>query len=163
MAAGPRIAVGAIPRSDDRRLVLQTGCKPAATELEAAYGRAPPCRGGWHNVLGAVGNRKFDFRILGSFEVRADDRLVGLGGEKPRALLAILLLHRNEVVSADRLIDDLWGESPPETALRTLQAYVSRLRKVLGRNGASRAGRPEGVSAGNGGVLLTRGRGYLLE
>jgi len=110
-----------------------------------------------------VGNRKFDFRILGSFEVRAGDRLVGLGGEKPRALLAILLLHRNEVVSADRLIDDLWGESPPETALRTLQAYVSRLRKALGPNGASRSGRPECVSAGNGGVLLTRGRGYLLE
>ena len=81
-----------------------------------------------------------DYRILGSFEVRVGDRLVGLGGGKPRALLAILLLHRNEVVSADRLIDDLWGESPPASALRTLQAYVSRLRKGLGANGASSAG-----------------------
>ena len=76
--------------------------------------------------------RAIDYRILGSFEVRVGGRLVGLGGEKQRALLAILLLHRNEVVSADRLIDDLWGESPPETALRTVRAYVSRLRKALG-------------------------------
>jgi len=104
-----------------------------------------------------------NYRILGSFEVRAGDRLVGLGGEKPQALLAILLLHRNEVVSVDRLIDDLWGESPPETALRTLQAYVSRLRKALGPNGVSPSEEPESVAAANGGVLLTRGRGYLLE
>jgi YVTN family beta-propeller protein len=130
-----------------------------------------------HNVAGAVDNRKMDFRILGSFEVWVGDRLVGLGGEKPRALLAILLLHRNEVVSADRLIDDLWGESPPETALRTLRAYVSRLRKALGANGsvvveeasglgangASPAEEAGCVPGANGGVLLTQGRGYVLE
>jgi YVTN family beta-propeller protein len=104
-----------------------------------------------------------DYRILGAFEVRVGDRLVGLGGEKPRALLAILLLHRNEVVSADRLIDDLWGESPPGTALRTLQAYVSRLRKALDSNDASAAEERESVRAANGGILLTRGRGYVLE
>ena len=97
-------------------------------------------RGGRDNLSGAVDDRKIDYRILGSFEVRVGGRLVRLGGEKPRALLAILLLHRNEVVSVDRLVDDLWGESPPETALRTLQAYVSRLRKALGPNGESRAG-----------------------
>ena len=84
-------------------------------------------------------DRKIDYRILGSFEVRAGGRLVGLGGEKPRALLAILLLHRNEVVSVDRLVDDLWGESPPETALRTVRAYVSRLRKALGADGTRAA------------------------
>jgi YVTN family beta-propeller protein len=104
-----------------------------------------------------------DYRILGSFEVRAGDRLVGLGGEKPRALLAIPLLHRNEVVSADRLVDDLWGESPPGTALRTLQAYVSRLRKALDSNGASAAEERDSGPAANGGVLLTRGRGYVLQ
>jgi peptide/nickel transport system substrate-binding protein len=104
-----------------------------------------------------------DYRILGSFEVWVDDRRVGLGGEKPRALLAILLLHHDEVVSADRLIDDLWGESPPESALRTLQAYVSRLRKVLDTNGASPSAEPESGPATNGRVLLTRERGYLLE
>jgi DNA-binding SARP family transcriptional activator len=104
-----------------------------------------------------------DYRILGSFEVWVGDRLVGLGGEKPRALLAILLLHHDEVVSADRLIDDLWGESPPESASRTLQAYVSRLRKALGPNGGPASEEPESARATNGRVLLTRGRGYLLE
>ena len=125
--------------------------------------RRPRGRRGRHNVSGAVDDKKMDFRILGSFEVRSGGRLVGLGGEKPRALLAILVLHRNQVVSADRLIDELWGESPPETALRTLQAYVSRLRKALGPNGASPSEDPESASVANGGVLLTRGRGYVLE
>ena len=96
-----------------------------------------------------------DYRILGALEVRNDGRPVVLGGEKPRALLAILLLHPNEVVPVDRLIDDLWGESPPTSALRTLQAYVSRLRKALDRDGVP----SESVS----GVLLTQGRGYLLR
>ena len=118
-----------------------------------------------HNPAGAVDNGKIDYRILGSFEVWVGGRLVGLGGEKPRALLAILLLHHDEVVSADRLIDDLWGESPPESALRTVQAYVSRLRRALGPNGAgaSASEEPESALAANGRVLLTRGRGYLLE
>ena len=140
---------------------LQTGSTSAFAGLLVR--RRPRGRRGRHNVSGAVDDKKMDFRILGSFEVRSGGRLVGLGGEKPRALLAILVLHRNEVVSADRLVDDLWGESPPETALRTLQAYVSRLRKALGPNGASPSEDPESASVANGGVLLTRGRGYVLE
>ena len=84
-----------------------------------------------------------EFRILGPFEVVADDRSVPLGGYKQRALLAVLLLHRGEVVSSDRLIDELWGERAPATATKTLQVYVSNLRKVLGD-----------------GLLTTRGRGY---
>jgi YVTN family beta-propeller protein len=104
-----------------------------------------------------------DYRILGSFEVRVGDRLVELGGEKPRALLAILLLHRNEAVSAERLIDDLWGESPPDTALRTLRVYVSRLRKTLNGNGACPAERSASAPGADAGVLVTRGRGYVLE
>ena len=78
-----------------------------------------------------------DYRILGPLEVCDGDRSGRLGGDKQRALLAILLLHANEVVSADRLIDDLWGERPPPAALRTLQAYVSRLRKALDAAGDS--------------------------
>jgi DNA-binding SARP family transcriptional activator len=62
-------------------------------------------------------------------------RVVKLGGHQQRALLAILLLHRDEAVSADRLIDDLCGESRPASATGTLQAYVSRLRN---RRGAKR-------------------------
>jgi len=104
-----------------------------------------------------------DYRILGSFDVRQESRLVGLGGEKPRALLAILLLHRNEVVSADRLIDDLWGEAPPASALPTLRAYVSRLRKALNGSGGSVCGERDSAAGSEDGVLLTRGRGYLLR
>ena len=87
-----------------------------------------------------------DFRVLGSLEVVDGGREIPLGGAKQRAVLAILLLHAGEVVSVDRLVDELWGERPPDTATKTVQVYVSRLRKALGD-----------------GVLLTRGGGYLLD
>jgi DNA-binding SARP family transcriptional activator/class 3 adenylate cyclase/tetratricopeptide (TPR) repeat protein len=83
-----------------------------------------------------------EFRLLGPLEVLRDGRPVSLGGRKPRAVLAILLLHANEVVSADRLIDALWGESPPGAAGNTLQAHVSQLRKALGgKDGTASNGR----------------------
>ena len=104
------------------------------------------------------------FRILGPVEVCDGDRTVALGSEKQRALLAILLLHPNEVVSADQLIDDLWGERPPPTALRTLQAHVSRLRKALYHRGDVRVdGNGDPPPAESDGVLVTRGHGYLLR
>jgi DNA-binding SARP family transcriptional activator len=78
------------------------------------------------------GRRRFEFRILGPLEVLEDHRPIPLGGTRQRALLAILLTRANEVISTDRLIDDLWGEAPPRTALNTLQYYVSQLRKLLG-------------------------------
>ena len=87
-----------------------------------------------------------EFRILGPLEVLADGRQVPLGGARQRGVLAILLLHRGEVVSVDRMVDALWGERPPDTATKTVQVYVSRLRKALGE-----------------GVLVTRGGGYVLE
>jgi predicted ATPase/DNA-binding SARP family transcriptional activator len=72
-----------------------------------------------------------EFSVLGPLEVRADGEPLALGGAKRRALLALLLVRANQVVSSDRLIDELWGESPPETAPNTLQAHVSQLRRVL--------------------------------
>jgi DNA-binding SARP family transcriptional activator len=72
-----------------------------------------------------------DFRILGPLEVVDDGRKVALGGPRPRALLAILLLHRGEVVPAEQLIDHLYGGRPPRGAVKSLQAHVSRLRKAL--------------------------------
>jgi DNA-binding SARP family transcriptional activator len=75
-----------------------------------------------------------EFLILGPLEVLEDGRQLDLGGAKQRALLAILLLHANEVVSADRLIDAIWEEAPPETAQKALQVYVSQLRKALGKD-----------------------------
>ena len=74
-----------------------------------------------------------EFRILGPLEVVDDDgRLVELGGAKQRAVLAVLLLRANRVVSRDELIDALWGERAPVTATKALQVYVSQLRKALG-------------------------------
>lgn len=79
-----------------------------------------------------------DFAVLGPVVVRRDGRELPLGGPKQRALLAMLLLRANEVVSRDRLIDGLWGERPPATAGHTLDNYVSRLRKTLGDGRLSR-------------------------
>ena len=62
-----------------------------------------------------------EFRLLGPLEVRAGDGPLPLGGAKQRALLALLLLNANRVVSRERLIDELWGEDPPETAVKTVQ------------------------------------------
>ena len=73
-----------------------------------------------------------DFRLLGGLEVWEGGRQVALGGGKQRAVLALLLLHANEVLPTDRLIDELWEEDPPEAARKALQVYVARLRKALG-------------------------------
>ena len=73
-----------------------------------------------------------DFRILGPLEVVDNGATIDLGGQKQRALLAMLLLHPNEVVSTDRLIDALWEDDPPARAQKALQVYVSGLRKVIG-------------------------------
>ena len=86
-----------------------------------------------------------DFRILGPVEVVERQRTIALGSPKQRALLAILVLRRGEVVTSERLIDQLWGERPPASAAKTLQGYVSHLRRALGS-----------------GVLLTQGSGYVL-
>jgi DNA-binding SARP family transcriptional activator len=94
-----------------------------------------------------------DFRILGSLEVLEDGRAIALPGSKQRALLALLLLHANETLTADRLIDELWGESPPAAAGKTLQMHILRLRKALGGEDG----------AGAAGPIATRERGYRLE
>src|ERR671937_1062817 len=92
-----------------------------------------------------------EFRLLGPLEVWDDGRPLSLGGTKQRALLAILLLRANEVVSRDILIDELWGERPPASAAHSVEAYVSRLRKTLH---ADRTGEP---------ILVTRAPGYMLR
>ena len=71
--------------------------------------------------------------ILGPFEVCVDGGApVKLGGPRQAALLAILVLKAGEVVSVDRLIDELWGQTPPATAKHAIQESVSRLRQKLG-------------------------------
>jgi DNA-binding SARP family transcriptional activator/tetratricopeptide (TPR) repeat protein len=95
-----------------------------------------------------------EVRVLGPLEVREDDEQLALGGLKQRALLAILALHANEVVSSDRLIDELWGAEAPQTAAKSLQVHVSQLRKVL---------EPNRKSGETGELLLTQSPGYLLR
>jgi DNA-binding SARP family transcriptional activator len=87
-----------------------------------------------------------EFRILGPVEVWDGRGEVPLGGPKPRALLAVLLLHPNQVVPGDRLIDELWGEDSPEGAAAALRVNVSRLRKTLPQD-----------------VLTTRSPGYVIR
>ncbi len=74
-----------------------------------------------------------EFRVLGPLEVVEGGRAVDLGGAKQRALLALLAINANRVVSRDRLVEALWEGEPPETAGKALQVYVSQLRKQLGR------------------------------
>jgi len=76
-----------------------------------------------------------EYRILGPLEVLEDGRSLALGSLKERMVLAVLLLHANELVSRERLIDELWGESPPPTAKKAVNVYVSKLRKALAVNG----------------------------
>jgi DNA-binding SARP family transcriptional activator len=87
-------------------------------------------------------SQRVEFWVLGPLEVRIDGRPLALGGPKQRALLALLLLNGNEVVSRDRLIDSLWGERAPESVQRSLDTYVYRLRTLLGADRIER--RPPG-------------------
>ena len=111
---------------------------------------APRDRGfGAERCGGSVDDGAFlviEFHVLGPLEVVEQNRPLALGTPKQRALLAVLLVHRGEPVSSDRLIDALWGERAPPSALKIVQGYVSNLRKVLDE-----------------GLLVTSGRAYLLQ
>jgi DNA-binding SARP family transcriptional activator len=90
----------------------------------------------------AVTVARMEFRILGPLEVEDAEVPVPVPGGKERAVLAYLLLHPGEVIRADRLIDELWGEEPPESARKSLQVRVANLRKALGAD--SVVSRPSG-------------------
>jgi DNA-binding SARP family transcriptional activator len=92
------------------------------------------------------GRAPLELRLLGPLEVRRGGEAVILGGARQRALLALLCLHRDTVVAVDRIVDELWGESPPPTARHMVEVYVSKLRKLIGAD-----------------VLATRPPGYLLQ
>src|SRR3712207_8617577 len=88
-----------------------------------------------------------EIRILGPLEAAHEGRPVALRGGRQRALLAVLVLHANEVVAADRLVAELWPQGPPPTAGKIVQTYVSELRKALPDPGA----------------VATRAPGYVLH
>src|SRR6476620_7938831 len=86
-----------------------------------------------------------EYRVLGPLEVRGPTGRIGLEGRLERAVLAALALARGEVVSTERLLDAVWGDTPPRSAAKTVQNHVLRLRKVLGAT-----------------AIETRERGYRL-
>src|SRR5215207_1767403 len=89
-----------------------------------------------------------EFRMLGPLEVDEASRAIPIAGGRQRALLAILLVHANEPVSTDELIEGLWGEHAPAAPRKGVQIQVSRLRKALGDCGAR---------------VVTRANGYLVH
>src|SRR5215207_2190910 len=95
-----------------------------------------------------------DYRILGPLEVVDGTAPLPLTGGRQRALLSLLLIHRNEVVSAERLIDALWGETPPPSAPKALQNAVLQVRRALGNGAAALRTEP-------GGYLLRVGSGEV--
>ena len=123
-------------------------------------------RGGTVALVAA--DPRYRFSVLGPFQVTIDGAVRDLGGRKPADLLSVLVLHANEVVSTDRLVEELWGDDPPRTARKTVQVHVSRLRRELGE--AMLETRPTGyvVAVAPGQVdahefqeLLDRGRDEL--
>ena len=113
---------------------------------------APLKRQYTHRCLDAQGRdgSSKDILLLGPVEVRLNGEPVALGGPKHRALLALLALRAGATVSADELIDGLWGAEPPATASKLVQQYVSLVRKAL-------------ASAGGHDLIITHGRGYELR
>jgi DNA-binding SARP family transcriptional activator len=91
----------------------------------------------WGDCGGITTAAELEFRVLGPLEVLKGGRPVPLGGRRQRALLALLLLHANEPLSADRLITELWGDAAPETARKMVQNNVWQLRKLLEEEAAA--------------------------
>lgn len=91
-----------------------------------------------------------DIRILGPLEIRTGRSRLTYAGEKRGALLALLLLNANRVVSIDQAIDELWGEEPPGSGAKAVQVRVSQLRKTF-------------ADAGIGELIVTRPPGYVIE
>ena len=89
--------------------------------------------------------------VLGPLEARTNGRQIPLGAAKQRAVLAMLALRANSMVSADELMEGLWGEHPPASAPKMVQQYISQLRRLLA-----------GGDAGDA-TIVTRGRGYELR
>ena len=96
-----------------------------------------------------------EIRILGPLDVRdREGRTVVLPAGRERSLLALLVIHHGEVVSVDRIVDALWGGTPPGTAAKAVQGYVSHLRRAL---------EPDREPGDGNSVLVTRPPGYALR
>ena len=126
-----------------RRLCVNARRSGSAGLRGARTGRGP-------DLGGSSGT---EFRVLGPFEVLVDGGAVALGGVKPRLVLTALVLHANKVVPTDRLIDIVWGDDPPASAVGTLRKYVFRLRQAIEPRAA----------ANSDSMLRTCAPGYILD
>src|SRR6188768_3674955 len=147
-AASAATAIAATPQTDR----LPVMCPPSVVFSLVSWTDPMLGRGcfrlvsdGQQLLASRPGEQRMEFRILGPLEAWDGGRELSLGGRKPRALLTALLLRANEVVSADRLIDELWGDESAERASGALRVNVSRLRKALPHD-----------------VLMTRAPGYFV-
>lgn len=100
------------------------------------------------------GRPSIELRVLGPLEVSAGGQWLALGSPKQRALLAALVISANRVVGVDQLVEELWGDEAPARAMASLQAYISRLRRLL---------QPTGPNRSRSDVLVTQPPGYLLR
>src|SRR6185312_12391231 len=150
--AGPRIGMWC-GHCDLRG--LQRACRPVNARLGmTAGGRSRRRAVGGERRRSVRSPRRMRFGILGPLQVIGDDgRELALGGRMPRTVLAILLLRANEVVSSDRVVEELWAGAPPASAAKGLHVHVSRLRRALA------AGHPDR----GGERLVTAAGGYLLR
>ena len=94
-----------------------------------------------------------EFRILGPIDVVENGQSIGLGSPQQRALLALLLIHPNRVLTTDRILEELWGDDAADKE-NALWVYVSRLRSLL---------EPDRVDRGQSSILITRDHGYMLS
>ncbi|GAA2803373.1 AfsR/SARP family transcriptional regulator [Saccharopolyspora taberi] len=103
-------------------------------------------------MKGVCTSRSLSFRVLGPLSVLVDNRSLPIPGGKQRTLLGALLLHANEVVPVDELVEHIWGDELPHRPRRALHTYLTRLRHTLARQGAGLAR-----------LIHTSGAGYLIE
>src|SRR5262245_12507360 len=122
--------------SKSRRSMTRRSCQRSAPSrfglscgrrLARHWGGVIPRERGSYRELAAA----MEFQILGQVQVSDVDRVVGLGSPKERCVLASLLIRANQVVSLERLVDEVWGEEPPDNPPAAIHAYISRLRGAL--------------------------------
>src|SRR5690349_22892069 len=97
---------------------------------------------------GVDGQPEIDLHVLGELTATRDGAVVDLGGRRQRAVLAALAMQRDQVVTADHLVECVWGDRPPANANGALQAYVSHLRRAL---------EPDATARQRGGVVARAG------
>src|SRR5579875_2399836 len=158
-----RLAVGATQAELARRAGVSVGTirdleqgrrlRPRAgsvARLSAALGLEPGQAERLARAAEAADSGRLWIQVLGPVMAWRDGQPLDLGSARQRAVLALLALQRGALVPREAIVDAVWPDGPPATAVNMVQAYVGRLRRVLGADGADSASRDRGVVAGSG-------------